>query len=118
MSPTDSHSHPGNMNVKTEMQGEHVILSFENEMPGAGRIKQKIKMTMHPPVGMTMEYLEGPMTGTKTMQYYYPKGNKTDVIIAGEYTSKMIPEAQLKAMVLKQLDQVFKEDQENLKRFK
>jgi hypothetical protein len=117
-SPPDSHSHPGNMNLQMEEQGEHMILSFENEMPGAGRVKQKIKTTVFPPVGITMEYLEGPIAGSKMMQYYYPKGNKTDVVVAGEFTSKMVPEAQLRGMVLKNLEKMFNDDQENLKRFK
>jgi len=119
VAPASAHAHPGNINVQTEMQGEHVILSFENQIPGAaGRVKQKIKMTMIPPVGLTMEYLEGPMAGTKTMQYYQPKGLKTDVVVVGEFTSNVIPEAQLKAMALRNLEQAFNEDQENLRRFK
>lgn len=120
MSPSSAaHAHPGNMNMETERQGESMILSFENVIPGAaGKVKHKVKMTMLPPVGMTMEYLEGPMAGTKSVQYYQPKGiNRTDVIVVGEYTSNVIPEAQLKTLVLRNLEQIFREDQENLRRF-
>ncbi len=118
-SQSSAHSHPGNMNVQTETQDGHTILSYENVIPGAnGTVKHKLKMTMIPPVAMTMEYLEGPLAGSKTVQYYQPKGiNRTDVVVVGEYTSNVIPEAQLKTLVLRNLDQVFREDQENLRRF-
>jgi len=117
--PPSAHAHPGNINPQTEMDGEHVILSFENQIPGAaGRVKQKIKMTMFPPVGLMMEYIEGPMSGSKSMQYYQPKGPKTEVFVVGEYTSNVIPESQLKSMVLKNLERAFEEDQVNLSRFK
>jgi hypothetical protein len=116
-SPPSSHTHPMNRNVQSEVRGEVVTLSFENDIPGGGIVKQKLKMTMMPPVGMLTEYLEGPLTGSKSIQYYVPKGNKTDVVVAGEFTSNVLPEGQLNDMVLQQMDAMFKEDQENLKRF-
>jgi hypothetical protein len=116
--PESAHTHPGNMNLQAEIQGEHTIHSYENAIPGAvGKVKHKVKMTMLPPVGFMMEYLEGPMAGSKTMQYYLPKGIKTDVVVVGEYISNVIPEQQLRTLVLRNLEEMFREDQENLRRF-
>jgi len=77
----------------------------------------KIKATPMVPVGRTMEYLEGPLAGSKVISYYIPKGNKTGVTVVGEHVSKVIPENQIRAIVISQLEQSFREDTENLKNF-
>ena len=77
----------------------------------------KIKSTSVAPIGRMMEYLEGPLAGSKVMSYYIPKGQKTGVTIVGEYVSKVVPEGQIRMVVMNQLEQSFKEDNENLKNF-
>jgi hypothetical protein len=116
--PPDIHNHPSNQNVEMEMQQDgSVHLSFDNEAPGGTKFRNKIKMAMMPPVGFTMEYIEGPLTGSKAMQFYNPMGNKTGVTIAGEFVSKMLPENQLKSIVQMNLDKAFNEDNSNLQKF-
>ncbi len=114
----DEHIHRSMMNVQMEMEGEQPVLSFETEGPGGMKANNKLKMTMFPPVGFLLEYTEGPLTGSKVMQYYIPMGNRTGVTVAGDYVSKMMPEGQLKSVVIAQLEQAFNEDQANLQKFK
>ncbi|MBI2649017.1 MAG: hypothetical protein HYW93_05135 [Thaumarchaeota archaeon] len=110
-----NHTHADMQNLKSSMQGEHPILDFETPMPG-GNVKQQIKMTVVPPVGFVMEYTDGPMKGTKLMQFYTPKGKKTGVTVIGELQSSMMSGDQLKKAVQASLDKAYKEDKQNLKK--
>ena len=76
----------------------------------------KLRMTMFAPVGFLLEYVDGPLTGTKLMQYYVPKGDKTGVTIVGEAKSAFLKDEQLKAAVMAGLEAAWKEDRENLKK--
>jgi len=117
--PPDVHNHPANQNVKAEVQPDHsVIMSFDNAGPGGMKISNKIHFTMFPPVGMLVEYIGGPLTGSRMMQYYIPMGEKTGTTVAGDFKSQMVPENQLKPLVMQNLEKAFNEDQENLRRFK
>jgi hypothetical protein len=108
------HSHPSLRNQRGEQQGEHVILTYETQMPDGSWAKQKVRTTAYPPVGIAFETLEGPMAGSRSFQFYTPKGNETAVTVVGEFVSKGVPDAALKAGVLAFLGTVFDEDQKNL----
>jgi hypothetical protein len=108
------HSHPSLRNQKGEPQGEHFILSYETKMPDGTWVKHKTRTTAYPPVGIAFETIEGPMTGSKSFQFYTPKGNDTAVTVVGEWVSKGVPDADLKKAVLAFLGTVFDEDQKNL----
>ncbi len=108
------HSHPSLRNQSAEMDGEHVILSYETQMPDGTWVKTKARTTAYPPLGIVFETIEGPMAGSKSFQYYTPKGNKTGVTVVGEYVSKGAPDSAIKAGVMKFLSAVFEEDQKNL----
>lgn len=110
------HSHPSLRNQKGEQEGEHVILSYETQMPDGSWAKQKVRTTAYPPVGIAFETLEGPMAGSRSFQFYTPKGNETAVTVVGEFVSKGVPDAALKGAVLAFLGTVFDEDQKNLSR--
>ncbi len=110
------HNHPSLRNQKAEQQGEHVILTYETAMPDGTWVKQKTRTTAYPPLGIVFETLEGPMAGSKSFQYYTPKGNETGVTVVGEFTSKGIPDADLRKAVMAFLETVFNEDQKNLAR--
>ncbi len=110
------HSHPSLRNQKGEMQGEHLILSYETKAPDGTWVKQKAKTTAYPPLGIMFETLEGPMTGSKSFQFYTPKGKETAVTVVGEFVSKGMPDADLKKAVMAFLGTVFDEDQKNLTR--
>jgi len=111
-----SHSHPSLRNARSEMDGEHPILHYETQMPDGSWAKNKVRLTLFPPVGVAFETLEGPMAGSKSFQYYTPKGSKTGVTVVGQWVSPGVSEQVLKGAVLSFLETVFKEDQANLAR--
>lgn len=110
------HKHASQIDPQRSMDGEHVVLSFGTKMPDGNVVRQKARITPVPPLGTTIEYVEGPMTGSKLMQYYIPKGNKTGITVVADMKAPNVSDNQLKEMVLKQLEIAFKEDEENLKK--
>lgn len=98
------------------MDGQSPVISFDTQAPDGRNVHVKAKVTMHPPVGFTIEHLEGDMAGSKVMQYYTPKGKKTGVTVVGEWVSNTIPQDQLKKIVTNDLEVAFNEDQQNLKK--
>ena len=109
-----THSHPSLRNAGSEMEGEHPILKYETQMPDGSWAKNKVRLTLLPPIGVAFETVEGPMAGSKSFQYYTPMGAKTGVTVVGEWISPGVPDAVIKAAVLKFLETVFNEDQANL----
>ena len=89
--PGDHHKHPSMVNRSFEMEGNSRILSFDAQLPGGAKTRVKIKSTPLVPVGRVLEYMEGPLAGSKVFSYYVPMGDKTGVTIVGEYVSKTIP---------------------------
>jgi hypothetical protein len=110
------HSHPSLRNAKSEMEGEHPILNYETQMPDGSWAKSKVRLTAFPPLGVVFETLEGPLAGSKSFQYYTPKGSKTGITVVGEYVSAGVPDAALKGAVTQFLETVFKEDQANMEK--
>lgn len=84
-------------------------LTMEHNVNGTW-VKVANRITILPPLGMAVEVLEGPMAGSKYMSYYTPKGNKTEVTVVGEFTSKVVPPAQLEGAVRGFLQSMYDED--------
>jgi len=79
-------------------------------------MKNMIKVTRFYPLGVAIELLEGPMTGSKFFNYYIPNKNKTWVTVVGDFKSPMInDETHLRQAVLSFLEQAFNEDNAYLK---
>ncbi|MBI2183566.1 MAG: hypothetical protein HYU39_01255 [Thaumarchaeota archaeon] len=112
------HYHPSMKNIQASMEGQSMILTFDSETPDKKTVKRKVKLTNLPPVGFYVEELEGQFAGSKYINYYVPKGEKTEVKVVGEWTSPTIPADKLKKAVSDYLDMVFKEDSGNLAKFK
>ena len=110
-------SHKGRRNFDRKQVNENtVILSWEQEHEGTwSRVSNRL--TFHPPLGFFVEPLEGPMAGSKFLNYYVPKGNQTEVVVVGDWASKTIPPAQLEKAVWGNLEKVFHEDVAGLKAF-
>jgi hypothetical protein len=96
----------GAMKPVTENQ---FVVSWDQDMEGK-TVHMSNRITILPPTGMAIEVLEGPMAGSKFFNIYTAKGSKTEVTVIGEFTSKMIPEAQLAGAVMGFLDAAFKDD--------
>ncbi|MDA4135517.1 MAG: hypothetical protein OK449_00785 [Thaumarchaeota archaeon] len=109
-----SHSHPSLKNSNSSMDGEHTILSYETQMPDGSWVKNKVRMSVFPPIGIIFETLEGPLKGSVSFQYYTPKGAKTGITVVGEWKASGIPDAQLHAVGMKFLEAVYNEDKANL----
>ena len=108
--------HPDMKNSKSEMISENSnIVSYDTNMQGQ-TIKNKIKITIHYPLGMAFEFLEGPMTGSKFFNYYTPKGNRTGVTVVGDFTSPSMSDEMLKQAVLSFFEHGFNEDVAYLKK--
>jgi hypothetical protein len=112
----ESHS-KSTRNHKVEPISEtSMLLSMEQNMNG-NWVKVKNRITALPPLGVAIEVLEGPMTGSKILNVYTPKGNRTGVDVYGEFVSAQIPAAQLEHAARANLEMVFNEDSEALKAF-
>ncbi len=109
-----THVHPSQINPQFEMVEGHPTLSFDSKMPDGRQVHNKIRLTPMDPLGFGLEFLEGPLAGSKAFTYYIPKGNETGVTVVGEYTSQWMAGEQLKQAVLKNNEAVFNEDQANL----
>lgn len=101
--------HPNTRNIKVEpissssnnMEG--TIASWDDVSQGQP-MRIKVKFTNAFPVGFLAEMLEGPMADSKFFNYYIPKGNKTGVTLVGDLKSSMVPENQIRDVVLAYFD--------------
>jgi len=75
-------------------------------------------MSFNPPTGFSMEITSGPRKGTKHKHTYTPMGNKTKVVVEGEFVSQGMDDATVRRAALAMLEQVFNEDTALLKSFK
>jgi hypothetical protein len=114
----EKHQHPSMKNMRAELAGEGVLfLSWENDMTDSSG-NNKAKLTMYPPSGFVIEFLEGPFAGTKEFEYYIPRGNQTGITAVGEWMSPNLNDSQLKKAATDFLNTVFREDEENFSRMK
>jgi hypothetical protein len=58
------------------------------------------------------------MKGSKHTHTYTPMGQKTKVVVEGEFTAQGLDDAATKKSVLAMLEMVFNEDNANLQKFK
>ncbi|MGP8078790.1 MAG: hypothetical protein ACLQD8_00565 [Thermoplasmata archaeon] len=85
------------------------VLSMERNVNGRW-IHESNRISIFPPLGMVIEVLEGPLAGSKMINIYTPKGNRTAIDVYGEFTSTMVPPNQLEHAVLASLETAFNED--------
>jgi hypothetical protein len=65
---------------------------------------------MYYPLGIAFEILEGLFADSKYFVYYIPiDNNKTGVTVVGDFKSNMIPEDEIKPIVLDFSERVFNE---------
>jgi hypothetical protein len=108
------HNHPSLKNSKVEPVAENtMILSYDVDM-GGSNARVRTKLTLVPPLGELYETLDGPMAGSKSFQYYTPKGNETAVTVIGNWKSAVMSDEQVRSAVMGFLQTVFDEDQSNL----
>lgn len=85
------------------------IYSSERNM-GGDWIRESLRLSVFPPLGIATEMLEGPFAGSKMFYLYSPRGNKTQIDVFGEFSSKTIGPQDLEQTVRKFLETEFSED--------
>src|SRR5579862_3582499 len=113
----EEHEHRAIKGLGMEMAGENVVLLTEEvTLPNLPTFKQKVKLTMHPPFGLVLEYVEGPLAGSRSFQYYIPKGNKTGVTVVGDFVGSGMDDDSVRRLALGFLELAFNEDNANLRK--
>jgi Polyketide cyclase / dehydrase and lipid transport len=91
--------HPTVRNVRIEQVAEGIGLAFW-EMEFLGRpVTMHTRVVQFPPLGKLVEYLAGPLAGSKELTFFTPEGDRTGVTVVGDYRSPTIPEHELAAAV-------------------
>ena len=101
-----------------EQSEKGMTTEVEMKNPDGSSHKETWKITMNPPESQTTEFLTGPMKGSKYTNTYTPMGNKTKVVVDGEFQAQGMDDAATKKFVLSFLEMVFNEDTANLKNYK
>ncbi len=115
--PDHGAAHQGSRNQQMKPLTEtSFILSQEEKMNG-NWVKTSNRITIFPPLGMSIEVLEGPMAGSKMINIYTPKGNKTGIDVYGEFVSPHLPANQLEPAVRANLEMAFNQDVAGLRTF-
>jgi|HubBroStandDraft_1064217.scaffolds.fasta_scaffold228985_2 hypothetical protein len=116
---SESHgpAHVGTRNQSVKPVSENVmVISMEQNMNGQW-VKVANRITTLPPLGLAIEVIEGPMTGTKMVNVYTPKGHQTGIDVYGEFVVAGVPAAQLESAARANLQRVFDEDSAAIKEF-
>lgn len=94
--------HPNTRNANTEILNETTFINSWEQVDYANgqNTRMKIRATMYYPLGIAFEIL-GLFADSKYFVYYIPiDNNKTGVTVVGEFKSNMIPEDEIKPIVL------------------
>ena len=120
MNDPNAHQH-GSFQVTKVLEQKGNAMTAEARLKNAdGTVNtEKIRMTMNPPKGFDFEYLSGALKGTKHTHTYTPQGDKTKVVVEGEYVvPKGMTENAVKKMALDYFAVVFAEDNAALRKYK
>ena len=102
-----SNIHAGVKNPTTETLSETSgITTWDDENDG----KIKAKLEVFAPIGLAIEFIEGPFAGSKFFNYYTPQGDTTGITIVGDFRSPSMSDEELKGAVAAFLQQGFDED--------
>ena len=114
-----SHTHSfERMSKVIEQSDKSMTAEVEVKRPDGSWHKETWKMNFNPPTGFTMEFLSGPIKGSKHTHTYTPMGNKTKVVVEGEFIAQGVDDATMRKNALAMLELVFNEDSAALKKYK
>jgi len=99
--------HKGVKNLITETLSETSEITTWDDENG---VKIKAKLEVFAPIGLAIEFLEGPFAGSKFFNYYTPRGDTTGITVVGEFKSPSMSDEELKEAVIAFLEQGFNED--------
>lgn len=102
-----------------DQKGNALVMEVDVRDPLSGMSRREtLRMTMDPPRGFDVEYLEGPSKGTRHRHTYTPMGDKTRVEVEGDFRMHGMDDSQIRKSVLAYFDEVFHEDDAALQRLK
>ena len=102
-----------------EQKGNQMTVGADVGNPGGkGSHKETWKFVYNPPKGFDMEYLSGPMKGSKHTHTYTPMGNRTKVEVNGDFRAEGMDDATTKKAVLAFFSEAFEEDTAALRKYK
>jgi hypothetical protein len=110
MSEDHGPAHKSSRNPQVKPVADNVMLITQEQNFNGNWVKTTNRITQLPPTGFVVEVIEGPLAGSKFINYYTPKGDRTEVTVVGDFTSKAIPENQIEPAVRGYLATVFEED--------
>lgn len=92
-----------------EQKGNTMRIRAEVAGP-RGKEEQTWRMTLNPPFGFEQEVLDGSQKGSSNTHTYVPMGDKTKVIVAGDFHIQGMDDAATRKAVLDYFAKVFDED--------
>ena len=98
------------------MDDRSFTLSWEQDLGGRW-VKFTNRITVYPPLGLTIEILDGPLAGSTMVHVYTPHGSKTGISVFGEFTSSQIPPRELETVVRATLERAYLEDNAALRTY-
>ena len=112
-----SHQHEEILSQKVlEQKGN--VLKIRAEVAGPrGKAEELWQMRMNPPFGFELEVLDGPTKGSKNTHTYVPMGDKTKVIMVGDFHMQGVTDPEtVRKNTLAYFEKVFNEDNSAMKR--
>ena len=111
------HSSTKNMKIERTADPSTIFMTWDSETAGLA-FKNRAKLTFLPPIGFTMDYVEGSFAGSREFEYYIPMGDKTGITCVGDWrwAPGGLSDEELRDVVSKFYDEGFREDKENLLR--
>ncbi len=94
----------------TALPGSSFLVSLERRWEQGRWTKEVQRVTPLKPVALGVEWIEGPLRGSKTIYLYRPRGATTQIDAHGEFTSSTIPLDRLERAVRELWSTEFEED--------
>jgi hypothetical protein len=102
--------HTTTRNGKFQNVSDCTILYTAERNHGGKWRSETMRLSFFPPVATVQEWLKGPFAGSKWIYVYTPVGKKTRIDVYGEFTSKAMSPAKLRAFAKAFLDSEFADD--------
>jgi ligand-binding SRPBCC domain-containing protein len=113
------HQHSMVKTAKVIEQSDRGMTSeVEVKNPDGSWRKETWQMSFNPPTDFSIEVTSGPMKGTKHKHTYTRMGDKTKVVVEGEFVAQGLDDAAVRRAALAMFEQVFNEDVAHLKNFR
>lgn len=111
-------THPVFQSARNLEEKGNTILREEVVKGPAGPYTERVRFTFNPPKGFDMEWVSGPLAGSRATHTYTPQGNRTKVEVTGEFRIQGMDEKSTYRMIDDFMNRVFEEDGAALRRLR